>query len=55
MQKLLNEQKARPRLRVDGIFGLKSVMALEYWQKKNGVKVDGTPNLSNLELLRKAS
>jgi hypothetical protein len=55
MQRLLNRLGARPKLRVDGIFGVKSVIALEKWQKKSGHKVDGEPNEKNLEILRKAA
>ena len=55
MQRLLNKLGARPRLRVDGIFGVKSVIALEKWQKKSGHKVDGEASLNNLEILRKAA
>jgi len=41
-------------LRVDGIFGVKTMTALQQWQRKHGLQPDGLPSLQNLEKLRDA-
>ena len=43
------------RLKVDGIFGAKTMTALQKWQRKNGLDPNGLPNMENLEMLREAS
>ncbi|MEO1204715.1 MAG: peptidoglycan-binding domain-containing protein [Pseudomonadota bacterium] len=53
MQQLLNSAGIRPKIKVDGKFGPKSIASMERWQRRNNHPVDGLPSKKNLMLLRR--
>jgi len=50
----VKEMQRRLGVNADGLFGPKSVAALQAWQRRNGFFDDGAPTRAALEALRKA-
>jgi hypothetical protein len=51
LQKQLNEHHAKPRLVVDGVYGPHTYQAVEYYQREEGLRVDGIAGTATVRSL----